>query len=66
MATEFIRDRQNAVVVNYKSEDGIYEGVKLILEDSHLRQSVIQNGRTSVTGFTVERMVRKLELVYLG
>jgi len=65
IASEFVKDRENAVVVDYKNVDAIYEGVKLILKDVDLKNKLIANGRNDVMKqFDVVKMINSLEVLY--
>lgn len=48
VASEFVRDRENALVVPYCDSDAIYHAMKLIMSDDGLRKKVIQQGAKDV------------------
>lgn len=65
VAGEFIRDRQNALVVDFKDSDGIYRAMKEILSKINLRDTLTTQGRKDVCQmFTLEQMIHKLEHLY--
>jgi glycosyltransferase involved in cell wall biosynthesis len=65
IACEFVIDRRNAVVVDYKNADAIYEGINLILKDVDLKSKLISNGRADVMKyFDVLKMIKSLEALY--
>ena len=49
VASDFIRHRENAVVVPYCDSDAIYNAMKLIMSDASLREKIIQQGTKDVT-----------------
>jgi len=65
IATEFINDAENAVVVDYKNADAIYDGINLILNNPDLKNKLISNGRNDVMQkFDVIKMINSLEDLY--
>ena len=65
IATEFIHDTENAVVVDYKNADAIYDGISLILNNQDLKNKLISNGRNDVMQkFDVIKMINSLEDLY--
>jgi glycosyltransferase involved in cell wall biosynthesis len=65
VATEFIRDNKNALVVDYKNEEQIYQAMKTLLQDQALRGNLIVQGRKDLDKlFTIGRMIDKLEILY--
>jgi glycosyltransferase involved in cell wall biosynthesis len=65
IASEFVRDRENAIVVVYKNTDEIYNGIRLILENPDLKNKLIANGRNDVMKqFDVIKMINSLEALY--
>lgn len=65
VATEFVIDRENALVVDYKNEDQIYEAMAALLRDSNLREHLIRRGRSDLDKlFTIDRMIDRLEVIY--
>lgn len=64
IASEFIVDRNNALVVDFKNSIAIEAALKEILDNTELRNHLIQNGRKSVQSFSLDQMVIKLEALY--
>lgn len=65
IASEFVKDRENAIVVDYKNADAVYEGIQLILNDVDLKNKLIVNGRNDVMNqFDVVKMIKSLEVLY--
>jgi glycosyltransferase involved in cell wall biosynthesis len=65
VATEFIHDKENALVVDYKNEDQIYRAMKTLIQNQDLRNSLIKNGRGDLNKlFNIDRMIDKLEIIY--
>ncbi len=65
IANEFILDRENAMVVPYKSSIDITNAVKELLSNDSLREKVIYNGRLAVlTKFGIHKMIDSLTLLY--
>lgn len=64
---EIFVHRENTWVVEHESSEQIYEGMVAILESPELRERLIAGGRRTVEErFSLERMVRSLEQLYLG
>lgn len=65
VASEFIKDKINAVVVPYENSEAIYQAVKLLLEDGILRERIVKQGRADVCAlFNAEKMAVELDLLY--
>lgn len=65
IATEFIRDHENAVVVDYANTDDIYKKLKLVMIDEKLKKHIIEEGFKSVIdAFGMKKMILKLEAAY--
>ncbi len=62
---EFIKDRENAIIVPYKDSEAIYNAIEEILNDEGLRNRLIDRGKKSVERFSVGYMIEKLEKLYL-
>ncbi|MEX2231775.1 MAG: glycosyltransferase [Cyclobacteriaceae bacterium] len=65
IAKEFIEHEQNALVVDFEDADQIYVCMKRILHESDLRETLAENGKRSVTGFTMEKYLKGLKDLYL-
>ena len=65
VASEFIRDGHNALVVGFQNADETGRAIRRLLTDNVLRQTLSTNGREDVKSlFSLERMIGKLELLY--
>lgn len=64
IASEFIIDGFNALVVNYQCPKGIYESIMSILNDKSLKESLISNGLNSVKKFSFDQHLAKTEEIY--
>jgi glycosyltransferase involved in cell wall biosynthesis len=64
VAAEFIEHRKNALVVDFKQADPIYDSMILLLQDESLRKEIIQHGKQSVTHFDIANYLKKLDVVY--
>lgn len=65
IAVEFIEDKKNALVVDFKNSDSIYKAMYSILSDNDLKSRLIDNGRNSVLSmFDVKKMIGLLEEMY--
>lgn len=67
IAGEFIKDRQNALVVPYRDADAIAAALKELLSDKALAERLSANGEKDVTStFGLNRMIGSLEQLYAG
>ncbi len=67
IASDFIRHRHNAWVVDYKNSDQIYAGIVSLLTDKSLCDKIATNGKQEVHKlFAIEKMIRGFEKVYLS
>ncbi|QHT70550.1 glycosyltransferase family 4 protein [Rhodocytophaga rosea] len=65
VATEFIKDGQNAMVVPFKSSQAIADSFYSILENPNQTQNIVWQGKTDVKKmFTLGKMVDSLEELY--
>lgn len=65
IASEFVENCENAVVVDYKNSDAIFDGIQLILKNTDLKNNLISNGRNHVMKqFDVVKMINSLEVLY--
>ena len=65
VAPEFIKNRRNAMVVDFQSSDQIYEAILELLKDTGLRRNLIDHGKADVRQkFSLETMIEKLEKLY--
>jgi glycosyltransferase involved in cell wall biosynthesis len=65
IAHEFIKDKENAIVVPYKDSDAIYEAIMEIIKNNELRNRIKENGRIIVEQFSLDRLMKNLENLYL-
>jgi glycosyltransferase involved in cell wall biosynthesis len=64
IANEFIIDKNNALIVDYKNSEEIYRAITNVLNDKELTNSLIENGKKSVTQFNLNLFIQKLEALY--
>lgn len=64
VATEFVVDNYNALIVLYKNSNEIEKAIKQILRDKVLRNKLIKNGVDSVKQFNLNKFISKLEKLY--
>jgi glycosyltransferase involved in cell wall biosynthesis len=65
VATEFIIDNYNAVVVDYKNSEEIYIAMCKLIEDIELKNKLIKNGFESIQkDFQLDNMINKLINLY--
>lgn len=60
IAHEFIRDKENALVIDYCDTHGVYNSIKTILESSNIRHELIENGIKSTKPFQFETYIQNL------
>jgi glycosyltransferase involved in cell wall biosynthesis len=66
VATEFIEDKKNAMVVAYKNTDQIASAIDQILSDDALRKQLILNGKNSIQEkFSLSLYIEKLTQLYV-
>jgi glycosyltransferase involved in cell wall biosynthesis len=66
VATEFIKNEENALVVPFENTQSIYETMLKLLTDNDLREKTTRQGKESVKDlFSLEKMINKLEAIYL-
>lgn len=65
IAAEFIQHDRNALVVDFKDSEGIYQALKRLWMDKELRKHLVENGKQDVfSQFGVERMLASLKKLY--
>jgi len=64
IADEIARDRENAVVVPHRDPDALYRGLRDVLENSELRDTIVRNGCRDARAFTARTMIDGLEAIY--
>jgi glycosyltransferase involved in cell wall biosynthesis len=67
IAPNFVKDRENALVVPYKDSERIYNALLDIFNDSALREKIKTNGLISVKEkYDLNLMIQNLEELYAG
>ena len=67
IACEFIEDKRNAMVVDYKNSDAIYTAIVELLNNKNLVETITNNGNEDVwNGFQLNKMISSLEELYEG
>ncbi len=65
VAREFIVKNENAMVVDFKNEQQIYDTACRLLEDKELREKLIKNGKHDIEkDFSLPLFINKLEKIY--
>jgi len=65
VASEFVKNEQNAIVVDFQNSEQIYRAITRLLEDENLRSRLSQNGECDVRQmFSLEDMVDRFEQLY--
>lgn len=64
VAREFIRDGENALVVDYEDGPGIGAAIMRLMESAELREKLINRGREDVKVFGLEPFIARLETLY--
>ncbi|MGB9736100.1 MAG: glycosyltransferase family 4 protein [bacterium] len=65
IAHEFIKDKENALVVPYKDSDAIYNAMMEIMKNNELRNKIKEKGKIAVKQFSLARLIENLENLYL-
>lgn len=65
VACDLIKDGKNAVVVDYKNSEAIYNGVKKVLENQDLKKRMVLEGKADVREYSFEKKFVKLKNIYL-
>ncbi|MCC6385693.1 MAG: glycosyltransferase family 4 protein [Bacteroidia bacterium] len=66
IALEFIRDKQNAVVTNYKDSDGIFDAMSWIMNNPQKVKEMTKQGQVDVfRQFHSLKMIKELEAYFL-
>jgi glycosyltransferase involved in cell wall biosynthesis len=67
IATEYIEQGKNGLVVDYKDADGIYKAIKTYLSDEALKNKIIATAKKDVEDlFSLEKMNAELKKIYLS
>jgi len=64
IASEFVKNQTNAIVVNYENSNEILKGILSIIENNELKDKLINNGKQSLTPFELPLFIQKLEKLY--
>jgi glycosyltransferase involved in cell wall biosynthesis len=64
VAPEFVEHEKNAMVVDFKDQNGIYNSVSRLLADKDLSERMVKNGKRDVQRFELGNMISKLEKLY--
>ena len=64
IAREFISDKQNALVVDFKNTTQITEGLKTILSNVPLKDNLVEEGLISIQRFSLESYILALKKLY--
>lgn len=65
IASEFVQNKNNALVVDYKNSEQIHDSIIQILANKKLTEKLIENGRKSIDQFRLEIFIKKLEQLYV-
>ncbi len=67
IASEFITDKNNAIVVDYKNSETIHQSMLELLNNKSLAETITKNGREDVyERFQLNNMLTNLENLYAG
>ncbi len=66
IANEFIHNKENAIVVDYKNSEQINNALIELMSNDILRSHLIQNGKESIKQFDIINSVKRTEAVYLN
>lgn len=64
IATDFIINKTNAIVVKHKNSNEILEAIQLLLNNHGLKEKIISRGFIDVQNFTFEQKFEKLKQLY--
>lgn len=65
IASEFVVHERNAMVVEFKNDDEIYQSMNRVWEDKELREYLVKNGKQDVVlQFGIDRMLTSLKDLY--
>lgn len=65
IANDFIASGENAIVVDYRDSEAIFQAVKTILENPDLREKIIRQANADVLErFNIENQIRRLSELY--
>ncbi|MCU0417170.1 MAG: glycosyltransferase family 4 protein [Cytophagaceae bacterium] len=64
VANDFVENCTNAIVVDYKSSDQIYNGLKYIRENPDKLKPIIENGYNSIKKYDYLIVAEELKIIY--
>ncbi|MFY0607971.1 MAG: glycosyltransferase family 4 protein [Cyclobacteriaceae bacterium] len=64
VAREFIKNNENALVVDFRQSYQIYQSIRQLLSSEDLRKRLVQNGEKSIEPFKFSNMMDQLEKLY--
>lgn len=64
IATEIIKNNENAIVVPYQNSEAIADAIQLLLDNSVLCNKIMQNGYRTAQDFSIEKKIKALEFLY--
>lgn len=64
VAKEFIKHKENALVVDYKNSDAIYEAINLLISNKKLADDLVVNGKNSIKPFKLNLFIKNLKELY--
>ena len=67
IAVEYIENGKNAIVVDYENAEEIYEGMKIYINNSIFKQTIISTAKNDVQAiFGFDKMMSALNNLYLS
>ncbi|MBN8703053.1 MAG: glycosyltransferase family 4 protein [Bacteroidetes bacterium] len=67
IANDFIENKRNALVVDYKNSENIYNAIKELLTNNNLVCTLVQNGEQDVRRkFNINEKIKELEAYYIS
>jgi glycosyltransferase involved in cell wall biosynthesis len=64
IACDFVKDKENALVVNFKSSSDIHAAMLEVKNEPFLREKMIENGDQSIRQFNIDIFTLKLKQLY--
>ena len=65
-AADYAVHQENAWIVDYNNSDQIAEGIFALLNDSPLREKMIDNAFLSAQQYDIKNHIQRLEQFYIG
>jgi glycosyltransferase involved in cell wall biosynthesis len=66
VAAEVIRPDVDALVVDFKNTNQVYQAMTRLIQDSGLRARLIEQGKITARDFSIEKYAASLKLLYLS